>query len=68
MYNGISIYAHKKSNSILELDACLMGLGVDGMILRSEDTVVELRLACPRLKSYLYPLICSPGQLLSMCI
>ena len=26
-YNGISMYVHKKSDSILELDACLTGLG-----------------------------------------
>ena len=27
LYNGVSIYAHGKSQSILELDACLMGFG-----------------------------------------
>ena len=27
-YNGISMYVHKNSDSTLELDACLTGLGV----------------------------------------
>ena len=27
LYNGVSMYHHAKSQSILELDACLMGLG-----------------------------------------
>ena len=31
----LPLYAHVKSQSILELDACLMGLGVDGTILCS---------------------------------
>ena len=33
LYNGVLMYAHAKSKSILELDACLTGLGVDGTIL-----------------------------------
>ena len=33
LYNSISMHAHKNSNSVLELNACLTGLGVDGTIL-----------------------------------
>ena len=29
-YNGVSMYAHRKTDSVLELDACLTGLGGGG--------------------------------------